>query len=315
MKKLLISITVCLSIATFLVFFYKIEQKRIVSMNGQMSPIIDKMPLVQNDPFAAMASNLEPIAERGQHVARWLEPGVRIQVTDALGSGTIIFFDRRDGFAYIQSCGHLWDGNMSAEEGKKRGVTCKVFVQYKEGKKLTEPIAYPATVLFYNNNNKDPHLCQDVSLLRFKPDFEPNYFPVAPAEYQVQQGQILHSVGCDHGSEVAHYGVRIIGERGEQWTDLVTTENSPRPGRSGGGLISDDAVYVGICWGTTQVDGKGNGYFTPLRTIRFYNETNGYGWLNDVRGLGSPARRLPIIDRNNEQLKYLEGYIPLPNER
>jgi hypothetical protein len=118
-------------------------------------------------------------------------------------------------------------------------------------------------------------------------------------------------VGCDSGSEVAHYGVRYVGFRdvGSGWKDLVTTENSPRPGRSGGGLMSEN-YYVGICWGTSRYDGNGNGYFTPLSTIRDYNKRNGFGWLNEV-GL-SLARLIPIVDRNNPQGEYSADYIPLP---
>lgn len=282
---------------------------------GSMTPIIDRMPLILDDPFASKASQTMPQAERGPEVQKWIEPGVRVHVTGALGSGTIVYFNEQDGYAYVQSCGHLWDGNMSAEEGKRRNITCKVVVFYQNGQRLTQTKDYPAEVLFYSNNKSNGgHLCQDVSLLKFKPDFQPKYFPVAPNNYVIQENQKLHSIGCDHGTEVAHYSVRAIGERGGQWPDLVTTENSPRPGRSGGGLICDDALYVGICWGTSDYSGNGNGYFTPLKTIRYFNEINGFGWINDVRSAESIARKLPIVDRNNPQQKYPKDYIPLPRK-
>jgi hypothetical protein len=67
---------------------------------------------------------------------------------------------------------------------------------------------------------------------------------------------------------------------------------------------------VGICWGTTDIEGNGNGLFTPLNTIRELNERNGFGWLNDA-GI-SWARQIPIIDRNNPQGTYPPDYIPLP---
>ena len=93
--------------------------------------------------------------------------------------------------------------------------------------------------------------------------------------------------------------------------NVITTENSPRPGRSGGGLMSED-YYVGICWGTTDLSGSGNGLFTPLKVVRELNEKNGYGWLNDVSI--SLARKLPIVDRNNPQGQYPPDYIPLPKK-
>lgn len=301
-----------LSISTIMVFF-NLNQDKKVSDNGRMNWIIDRMPLVKNDPFASMAASKPPEAERGVEVQKWLESGVRIAVSGARGSGTIVYYDPKTGFAYIQSCGHLWNGDMTAQEGEQRKLTCTIDVFYINGKKIN-PKTYPAEVLWYSNNkDNNGHLCQDVSLIRFKSDFVPKYFPIAPADTTLQQGEYLHSVGCDHATEVAHYKVRVLGERGNQWPDLVTTENSPRPGRSGGGLISDSGFYVGICWGTSDYDGNGNGFFTPLRTIRYFNEKNGYGWLNNVTG--NVARTLPIFDRNNPQGKYPDTYIPMPGGR
>lgn len=307
-------IVTVLGVTTILVLFGLI-QKNNSPHNRQMSLIIDRMPLVKDDPFKAMASLAPPVPERGPEVQKWLEPGVRIAVSGARGSGTIIYFDEKMGYAYVQSCGHLWNGDMSAEEGQRRKITCNIDVFYIDGKRLSETKTYPAEVLWYHNNKDGGgHQCQDVSLSRFKPDFTPKYFPIAPASTQLAQGEYLHSVGCDHATEVAHYKVRVIGERGSQWPDLVTTENSPRPGRSGGGLISDDEVFVGICWGTSDYNGTGNGFFTPLRTIRHFNEKESYGWINDV-GKSNSARTVPIIDRNNPQGQYPRNYIPLPEGR
>jgi hypothetical protein len=221
------------------------------------------------------------------------------------GSGTIIYFNPKDGWAYVQSCGHLWSGNMTAEQGKQRNVSCNVITWYHNSTKLSKSKRYPAEVVYYNNDYR-----KDVSLIRFKPDWKPNYFPIASKEFRFVAGMRLHSVGCDGGREVAHYDVRFVGMRGsDEWPDIVTTENSPRPGRSGGGLTSDNGLYVGICWGTSDYSGDGNGFFTPLSTIRKFNERNGYGWLNEMSSL---ARHIPIIDRNNPQGTYPHNYIPLP---
>lgn len=149
-----------------------------------------------------------------------------------------------------------------------------------------------------------------MSLLRFKPDWEPNYLPIASEEFKYTQNMRLHSVGCDSGNEVAHYDVEVVGLRDGSWPDLVTTRNSPRPGRSGGGLSTED-YFVGVCWGTSSYDGSGNGYFTPLKTVREYNKMNGYDWLNEVGY--SLARQIPIRDRNNPQHEYPNDYIPIPS--
>lgn len=277
----------------------------VLKHSGECPSVIDNMPLVEDDPYAGSACGLAPIEQRESNYKKWLAAGVKISVQSSSGSGTIVYFDEKTGFAYVQSCGHLWSGNMTAEEAKKRGIQCEVQTWYHNEVKLTSPRTYIAEVLYYSNSRG-----RDISLLRFRPDWKPDYFPIAPEDFSFTQNMRLHSVGCDLGKEVAHYDVRYIGMRGEEWPDIVTTENSPRPGRSGGGLMTN-SFYVGICWGTSSYDGDGNGYFTPLATIRQYNKMNGFDWLNEVGY--SLARQIPIVDRNNHQRSYPPDYIPLPN--
>jgi hypothetical protein len=289
-------------------FLFKRPDQRIIAYNLNVNPI-DNMPLVDDDPFAAVAAGGAPVEQRSAEFRRWLSAGIKIRVSNASGSGTIVYYNPDDGWAYVQTCGHLWSGNMNAEDGKRRNVKCKVITWYKNDVKLDKTAEYEAEVLYYSNTRG-----RDIALIRFKPDWVPGYFPIAPADFKFQDGMRLHSVGCDGGREVAHYNVRYVGMRdtGGGWNDLVTTENSPRPGRSGGGLMNDD-LYVGICWGTSSYDGSGNGYFTPLSTVREYNKMNGFGWLNEVNL--SLARQIPIIDRNNPQGEYPRNYIPLPKRQ
>ena len=268
---------------------------------------IDKMPLVQNEKYAYLAKGFLPIEERSAKYNKWLACGVKIMVTDATGSGTIIYYNKSDGYAYIQSCGHLWSGNMTAEEGKSRKIKCRIMTWYHNEEKLSSPKTYPADVLYYSNSRG-----RDCSLLRFKPDWDAKYLPIGPEDFKFYKNTVFHSVGCDSGKEVAHYDVKYVGMSDGQWPDFVTVDNSPRPGRSGGGLSSED-FYIGICWGTSDFYGGGNGFFTPLKTIREYNRMNGFGWLNEVGH--SLAREIPIIDKNNPQENYPKDYIPLPLDK
>jgi hypothetical protein len=71
-----------------------------------------------------------------------------------------------------------------------------------------------------------------------------------------------------------------------------------------------DSMFVGICWGTSSYEGDGVGFFTPLSTIREYNEKNGFGWLNDAGY--NLARQIPIRDHNHPDRKFPPDYIPLP---
>lgn len=298
-KKILVTLSVTLGILTVALMFSSSSQP--IKYNYDINAV-EPMPIIRDDPFAHLAHGGAPYEQRDISVRKWISAGVKISVKGASGSGTIVYYDSKDGYAYIQSCGHLWSGNMTAEEGLRRKLNCTVITWYHNDEKLNPPKEYPAEVLYYFNIRG-----QDCSLLRFKPDWTPRYFPISPPGFEFRKDMRLHSIGCDGGREIAHYDVRILGQRG---MDIVTTENSPRPGRSGGGLLSED-LYVGICWGTTEIEGNGNGLFTPLNVLRELNEKNGYGWLNDA-GI-SWARQLPIIDRNNPQGKYPPDYIPLPN--
>jgi hypothetical protein len=276
-------------------FFSKYLEK-----NKTIKPV-EPMPIVGDDPYAHLAIGGVPIDQRDEKFRKWLCVSIKISVQNASGSGTIIFYDTKENYAYVQSCGHLWSGNMNAEDGAKRKLNCDVITWYHNETKLDKPKSYKAEVLFYFNDRG-----KDCSLVKFKPDWVPNYFPISPPDFNFNTNVRLHSLGCDGGREVAHYDVRYLGERGP---DIVTTENSPRPGRSGGGLMSED-FFIGICWGTTDIQGNGNGLFTPLKVLREINEQQGFGWLNEIGS--SWARKLPIIDRNNPQGVYPEDYIPLP---
>jgi len=304
-RKILFSSSVMMGFLTIALFMAKQSDdlSTNVAYDLRTNPI-DYMPLIEDCPYATEAYGGMPKEQRETKYKRWLSNGLKISVQGASGSGTIVYYNPDDGWAYIQSCGHLWSGNMNAEEGKRKKVTCTVIAWYHNDQKLQATKDYNAEVLYYSNSSG-----RDISLLRFKPDWEPNYLPIAPAGWEYSRGDRLHSVGCDGGREVAHYDVEVVGLRDGDWPDLVTTRNSPRPGRSGGGL-SDENYYVGICWGTSDYSGDGNGYFTPLKTIRAYNKYNGYDWLNEIGD--SLARKIPIRDRNNPQGKYPNNYIPLP---
>lgn len=328
MKKLLLVMSLLISMMCAGMLAVKLEKPAQQERRG-FSKIIDRMPIVEDHPMACYGSGIAPFENRSETVRKWLAPSLKISVSRASGSGTIVFFNPEDGYAYVQSCGHLWNGNMSAEEGKTRKIECQVITWYHNEKKLESTKTYKAEVLWYCNTRG-----KDSSLLRFKPDWVPNCFPIAKAGYPLPKGTKLHSCGCDGGREVAHYDVEVVGEQNVgsrplrnvlgqitsfadpgEWTDLVTKNNSPRPGRSGGGLMSEDGFYVGICWGTSDVSGNGIGLFTPLSTIRLMNEQEGYGWLNDAKPTIDLPRRIPIVDRNNPQKKWPGDYIPLPGGR
>lgn len=246
-----------------------------------------------------------PIEQRGSEFRKWLAPSVKIAVSGGSGSGTIVYYDSAKNIAYVATCGHLWDGGtMTAEEGLRRNMTCKIITWYNNEKKLAEPKTYVAKVIFYTHVSGS-----DTALVTFQPDWHPTYFPIAPADYKYRDGSMAHSVGCDGGDEVAHYDIQIVGLYGRS---LTTVKNSPRPGRSGGGLM-DDKLYIATCVATSNVDGSGEGYFTPLSTIHEVWSKNGYDFLLKIKPGGDVARSIRILDRNSKQKSYDRDYILVPN--
>ena len=263
-----------------------------------------EMPVLRDSNPSAGFQQYAPEEQRGIEYRQYLAASVKIRVSGSSGSGTIIYYDPSTKEAFVTSCGHLWGGNRSAEETNRNPVSAKIITWYHNGVKLPEPKTYNASVLFWSNDRG-----YDCSLLKFRPDWEPDYFPIASVNYPMTQGLMLHSLGCDGGREVAHYDVEVVEQRG---VDLITRRNSPRPGRSGGGLMSSDGYYVGTCWGTSDTtSGGGVGYFTPLKAIHHVYTKNGYAFLLDVSRSGM-ARRIPIRDWNNPKKEWPPEEIPAP---
>jgi hypothetical protein len=243
---------------------------------------------------------LAPNAQRDERFSELLSPSVKIQVDGASGSGTICHYDEQSGFAHVISCGHLWSGNMKYNAKSELRPKAKIFTWYKNSLKLQAPETFEAEVLFWSNDRG-----YDVSLIRFKPDWSPGFAPI-DGSFHLKKGLSLNSIGCDGGSEVARY--EVIFESNID-LDITTSKNSPRPGRSGGGLITNHGKLVGVCWGTSDISsGNGTGYFTPVPSIRKVFEKNGHGWLLKIHQFKS----IPVVDRDNPSKSYNEDFVPFP---
>ena len=238
----------------------------------------------------------EDRSEKHQHL---LCLSVKVSVSGAAGSGTICHYDKATGLAYVISCGHLWDG--SRKYGSGSPAKAKITVWYHDGRKLDVPRTYDAEGLFWSNERG-----YDMSLLRFRPDWSVAYAPITP-DVSIDKGEILNSMGCDGGSEVARYGVEVIETSG---IDITTNLNSPRPGRSGGGLLTDDGRLVGVCWGTSDISsGDGTGFFTPAPSIKKMFEKNGHLWLIDE---GWDVWDMPILDQDGDWGEPESNFVPVP---
>lgn len=238
--------------------------------------------------------------QRDQQFSKLLSLSLKISVRGASGSGTICHYDPESGMAHVISCGHLWSGNMEHDPKANRFPEASVIVWHKNSKRLDSPETFPAEVLFWSNDRG-----YDVSLLRFRPDWAPEFAKI-DGNHILKRGDSLNSMGCDGGSEVARY--EVVFEKTND-IDIITSKNSPRPGRSGGGLVNEHGNLVGVCWGTSDVSsGKGIGYFTPVSAIREVFHRNGYVWLLELFEFKS----IPIVDRDNPSTRYGKDFIPFP---
>ena len=245
---------------------------------------VAEMPIVFDTKHTKTSIELtsSPLEQRGEEFREYLAASVKIKVNGAAGSGTICYYDPTEKWAYVISCGHLWDGNKSYKELQKDPRKVEIIIWYQNNKKLSQA--------------------------KFKPDWIPEYFPIAQIDYKIDKQTKLNSLGCDGGDEVARYGVEFVEYRG---SDIITQKNSPRPGRSGGGLLTDSGWYVGVCWGTSDISsGNGIGYFTPLKSIHEVFIKNGHEWL--IRLSEFSGRDIPIHDRQSPKKKFETDFIPIP---
>jgi hypothetical protein len=261
------------------------------------------MPIVkETNPLLAGIKHGIPSPNRNKDVRKWLQSSFKIDVGNGSGSGTLCYYDRKTNTAYVISCGHLW-GDGVLRKTRENNLRATIITWYHNSKKLNQPKSYKGKIIFCFKQEDGV----DVSLLTFKPDWIPEiYYPIAKLN-QLEKGKRLHSVGCDHGSEVADYFVEVIGMEGRS---LVTQYNSPRPGRSGGGLIDQEGYFVGICWGTSNTKGTGTGYFVPLSVIHKVYKEQGYVFLLN-QSLPGLARSLPIVNHGPNK-QYDREYILIP---
>lgn len=258
----------------------------------------------EKNPLLAQIRHGLPIPQKGPEYIKWLQGSFQIRASGGSGSGTLCYYDYKTKTGYVISCGHLWSGIFHRSMGQTQNATITTW--YHNKKKLTQPKSYQAEVIFYDN-------AYDVSLLIFRPDWIPEiYFPIAKTQ-KLTKGDRLHSLGCDHGQEVADYIVEVIGLGADPrgGGSLTTEYNSPRPGRSGGGLIDKWGYFIGICWGTTRSDGTGLGYFVPLSSIQQALKKYGY---ESLVGMSLPglARNLSIKDHNKPNKFYPKDFILMP---
>lgn len=232
----------------------------------------------------------EPLANRSPTYADYLDVSIRIHYGEISGSGTIIYYDPKNNIAYVASCGHLWDRNALQNQ-------CTI-VSFYQNKIRRKARTYIGRCVFFDSE-------KDISLIIFKPDWQPSYFIIAPFDAKV--GNSYVSTGCDNASEVAAYIVKISNKKKDG--SLITIPG-PRPGRSGGGLLQS-GYYVGTCIKTSDETGNGYGIYVGLPDVRAVYKKYGYSWLLSLKPFDF-AQKIPIRSHTNPGKKYPKNWILIP---
>ena len=83
-------------------------------------------PILRED--AAMVDFPVPKEQRDEKYSKFLSASVKLSVNGSAGSGTIIHYDPSSEWAYVISCGHLWEGNKGYGSEPKVGARVTVTI-------------------------------------------------------------------------------------------------------------------------------------------------------------------------------------------
>lgn len=176
---------------------------------------------------------------------------VQIQTRSCVGSGTIVkTFKENDYYvSYIISAAHLTD-----IIGRHNYIVVDFY--YLDQTKFKKSYIGNLVWLHLNNRGIDYSIIEVVTIEK----------PIAvkiSENCSFTIGEKLTSIGFDNkASEANVYSVRYLSDRKD---DIFTIFDTPRPGRSGGGLFFNNKL-VGVCWGYMV---KSNlGLFTSLEALR-----------------------------------------------
>jgi len=190
-----------------------------------------------------------------------MQASVRVNHPES-SSGTVIHVAALgDGryTAYVLSTGHM---------GKRTEPSVEFF--YLDGKKLAKPQTAQGRIVFLVENG----VSQGVDFCVIEVDAKGKPAAVPIAKKDVGKGVTCLSIGCDMGSLPTAYQCKVVKVKKHQY---ALERDTPRPGRSGGGLFHDGKL-VGVCWGCYQSgNGQGlTGMFTRASTIRRLLASAGY---------------------------------------
>lgn len=153
----------------------------------------------------------------------------------AIGSGTVIQCDVQG--AVVLTCGHLF-----RDRTPKSVITVE---RFENG----TPVRYGAELIDYQIEDVD------IGLLVFHPNQSVPVAQVAPNIEQLSQGDLVYSMGCDHGGAPSRRDSQVTKLNRYLGSANIETAGAPVQGRSGGGLFNRRGELVGVCFAAdTQLD-------------------------------------------------------------
>ena len=146
----------------------------------------------------------------------------------AVGSGTIIESSGQG--AVVLTCGHLF---------RDRTTQSVIVVERFEGDTV---LRYAAELVDYQIDDVD------IGVLVFQPGKVVPSARVTGQLDSVRQGDVVYSMGCDHGSAPSRVDSRVTKLNRYLGAANIETSGLPVQGRSGGGLFNAEGELVGICF-------------------------------------------------------------------
>jgi thiol-disulfide isomerase/thioredoxin len=217
------------------------------------------------------------------------ETVVRIRVHDrgtlGFGSGTVI--DSNADESIILTCAHIF--SVKGRQPSAKQFNLPVMVELFDGelggpggqtvRPIGEPI--PGEVIDYDFD-------RDVALVRIRPGQVVPAAKVVPPHWSPQARMGMYTVGCSHGEDATAWNTVIYSPSsryrvpGKQNYDAIECLHSPKQGRSGGGLFTEDGYVAGVC-NFAFDQSVGRGLYASPRSIYAILDRNNFSHLYQYR--------------------------------